>query len=220
MPAGYEAYLAERQRTSKKIFRSTFSKLRKLERDLGATRFEFDDQDSQALDVLMRWKSAQYRRTGHRDRFGVRWIADLVWDLFQTLSEGCAGTLSVLRCDERVVAVHFGLRSESYLSCWFPAYDVELAKYSPGLGLHLRMAEAAAAAGIHYLDLGKGDEEYKRSLKTGELIVAEGWVDLLSARALASRFQQAPRRFVVGHPPVARAVRSVLKQVATVRGST
>ena len=220
MPAGYEAYLAERQRTSKKIFRSTFSKLRKLERDLGATRFEFDDQDPQALDVLMRWKSAQYRRTGHRDRFGVRWIADLVWDLFQTRSEGCAGTLSVLRCDERVVAVHFGLRSDSYLSCWFPAYDLTLAKYSPGLGLHLRMAEAAAAAGIQYLDLGKGDEEYKRSLKTGELIVAEGWVDLLSARALASRFQQAPRRFVVSHPPLARAVRGALKQLATMRRST
>ena len=83
------------------------------------------------------------------------------------------------------------------------------------------MAEAAAAAGIHYMDLGKGDEEYKRSLMTGELIVAEGWVDrLLSARTLARRFQQAPRRFVVGHPPLARAVRGVLKQLATMRRST
>jgi CelD/BcsL family acetyltransferase involved in cellulose biosynthesis len=49
MPEGYEAYLAERQRTSKKIFRSTFSKLRKLERNVGATRFEFDDQDPRAI---------------------------------------------------------------------------------------------------------------------------------------------------------------------------
>ena len=32
MRHGYEAYLAERQRTSKKIFKSTFSKLRKLDR--------------------------------------------------------------------------------------------------------------------------------------------------------------------------------------------
>jgi len=82
------------------------------------------------------------------------------------------------------------------------------------------MAEAAAAAGIQYLDLGKGEEDYKHSLKTGDLIVAEGWIDRMSALALARRVQQAPRRFVVGHPPLARGVRSVLKQLATMRGST
>jgi CelD/BcsL family acetyltransferase involved in cellulose biosynthesis len=214
MPHGYQAYLTERQRTSKKIFKSTFSKLRKLERDAGATSFEFDAQDPQALGVLMRWKSDQYKRTGHRDRFGVRWIERLVWDLFETHPDGCKGTLSVLRSEKRVVAAHFGLRSESCLSCWFPAYDVGLARYSPGLALHLKMAEAAAAAGIHYLDLGKGDEEYKQSLKNGNLIVGEGWIDRPSAPALARRVQQAPRRFVVSHPPLRRAVRNVLKQVA------
>src|SRR2546429_1633234 len=36
---GYEAYLAERQAASKKVFKSTLYKLRKLERNLGATRF-------------------------------------------------------------------------------------------------------------------------------------------------------------------------------------
>ncbi|TMK97749.1 MAG: GNAT family N-acetyltransferase [Actinobacteria bacterium] len=220
MRHGYEAYLAERQRTSKKIFKSTFSKLRKLDRDLGETCFEFDAQDPQALAVLMRWKSAQYRRTGHRDRFGVPWIERLVWELFEARSDGCSGTLSALRAEERVVAVHFGLRSESSLSCWFPAYDVRLAKYSPGLSLHLKMAEAAAAAGIHYLDLGKGDEDYKQSLKNGDLIVGEGWIDRPSAPALARRVQQAPRRFVMSHPPLRRAVRSVLKQVANMRDTT
>jgi CelD/BcsL family acetyltransferase involved in cellulose biosynthesis len=219
MPQGYEAYLAERQRTSKKIFRSTFSKLRKLEREVGETHFEFDDQDRQALDLLMRWKSAQYRRTGLWDRFAVRWIVALVRDLFESRSEGCLGTLSTLRCDGRVVALHLGLRSESSLSCWFPAYDVGLAKYSPGLGLHLKMAEAAAAAGIQYLDLGKGDEDYKQSLKTGDVIVAEGWIDRPTAPALARRFGQAPRRFVLSHPPLRRAMRSALKQLAAVRHS-
>ena len=217
MPQGYEAYLAERQRTSKKIFKSTFSKLRKLDRDAGATSFEFDAKDPQALGVLMRWKSAQYRRTGHRDRFGVPWIERLVWELFEAPADGCAGTLSVLRCETRVVAAHFGLRSASSLCCWFPAYDIALAKYSPGLSLHLKMAEQAAAAGIQYLDLGKGEEDYKQSLKNGDLIVGEGWIDRPSAAALARRIQQAPRRFVVSHPPLRRAVRRVLKQVTSVR---
>jgi CelD/BcsL family acetyltransferase involved in cellulose biosynthesis len=219
MPHGYDSYVAERQRTSKKIFRSTFSKLRKLERDVGATCLEFDAHDSDALGLLTRWKSVQYRRTGHRDRFSVGWIAELVRDLFETRSDGCSGTLSALRSGNRLVAVHFGLRSESTLSCWFPAYDVTLARYSPGLALHLLMAEAAAAAGIRYLDLGKGDEEYKLSLKNGDLIVGEGWIDRPSAVAVARRLQQAPRRFVVSHPPARRAVRSVLKQISNVRGA-
>jgi len=221
---GYETYLAERQRTSKKIFTSTFAKLRKLERDLGATRFQFDAQDPQALDVLMRWKSAQYRRTGHHDKFTVEWIVRLVWDLFETRSDGCSGTLSVLRSETGVVAAHFGLRSESSLSCWFPAYDVSLAKYSPGLSLHLKMAELAATAGIHYLDLGKGDEDYKQSLKNADLIVAEGWIDRPSATAMARRVQRAPRRvilnFILSHPPLRRAARRVLKQVGSMRSST
>ena len=217
LPEGYEAYLAERQRTSKKIFRSTSAKMRMLERDMGKLSFELDDRDGRALDVLMRWKSAQYRRTGHMDRFRVGWITHLVRDLFETRSDGCSGNLSVLRCEERVVAVHFGLRSDSYLACWFPTYDVTLARYSPGLVLHLRMAEAGSAAGIQSLDLGKGSEDYKRSLKTGDLIVGEGWIDRPSAAALARRLEQAPRRVVVGHPPLARAVRMVLKLPASRR---
>jgi len=220
MPEGYDAYVSERRRTSKKILRSTFAKLRKLERVLGATYFEFDAHDAAALDVLMLWKSAQYRRTGHRDRFAIPWIVDLVRDLFQRSTDGCSGTLSALRCEERIVAVHFGLRSESSLCCWFPAYDVSLAKYSPGLGLHLKMAEAAAAEGIRSLDLGKGDEEYKRSLKNGDLIIGEGWIDRPSALALARRVEQVPRRFVISHPSLRQAVRGVLKKIANMRGRT
>ncbi|HEV2973952.1 MAG TPA: GNAT family N-acetyltransferase [Solirubrobacteraceae bacterium] len=221
---GYETYLAERQRISKKTFTSTFSKLRKLERKLGPMRFQFDAEDPQALDVLMRWKSAQYRRTGHRDLFTVDWVVRLIWDLFETRSDGCTGTLSVLRSDSGVVAAHFGLRSESSLSCWFPAYDVTLAKYSPGLSLFLKMAELAEPAGIHYLDLGKGDEDYKQSLKNADLTVAEGWTDRPSATAVARRIQRAPRRvlvnFIFRHPPLRRAARRVLKQVGRMRSST
>jgi CelD/BcsL family acetyltransferase involved in cellulose biosynthesis len=64
--------------------------------------------------------------------------------------------LSVLRADGRPVAAHFGLRTERVPACWFPAYDPAFAKYSPGLILHLRMAEAAAADGTAYPDPGRG----------------------------------------------------------------
>jgi CelD/BcsL family acetyltransferase involved in cellulose biosynthesis len=221
---GYDSYIAERQRSSKKIFKSTLYKQRKLERDLGGTRFEFDAQDPEALSVLMRWKSAQYRRTGRRDRFAIDWIERLVRDLFETRSPGCVGTLSVMYAAERVVVAHFGLRSDSALSCWFPAYDVGLARYSPGLSLHLKMAEAAATAGFRYLDLGKGDEAYKESLKTGDVPIGEGWIDRPSAVALARRVQRTPRRaafkLISSHPALRHAARKVLRQAGSLRRST
>jgi CelD/BcsL family acetyltransferase involved in cellulose biosynthesis len=220
---GYEAYVEERRRSSKKTFKSTLYKQRKLERDLGGSRFELEVRDPEALTVLMRWKSGQYRRTGRRDRFAIDWIERLVRDLFETRSDGCVGTLSVLYAAERPVAAHFGLRSDSSLSCWFPAYDPALARYSPGLSLHLRMAEAAAAAGVRCLDLGKGDEDYKQSLKTGELSVGEGWIDRPSAVAMVRRVQRTPRRLafnlVSRRPGLRRAARGALKRVASLRSS-
>jgi len=220
---GYETYLSERQRTSKKTLKSTLHKQRKLERDLGAVRFDLDVRDPEPLALLMRWKSAQYRRTGRRDRFAIRWIERLVRDLFETRSEECAGTLSVLYAADRVVAAHFGLRSASALACWFPAYDVSLARYSPGLALHLGMAEAAARAGVRYLDLGKGGEEYKQSLKSGDLRVGEGWIERPSATALVRRLQRAPRRAVFGalahHPRLRREARNALGRLGSLRRS-
>src|SRR5215207_11212193 len=54
---GYEAYVTNRLQATRKVFRSTLSKDRKLDRDAGPTRFEFDAADATALETLLRWKS-------------------------------------------------------------------------------------------------------------------------------------------------------------------
>jgi CelD/BcsL family acetyltransferase involved in cellulose biosynthesis len=220
---GYEAYAAEQRRTSKKIFKSTLQKQRKLERDIGSTRFEFATNDRHAFDTLLQWKSQQYRRTGHRDRFAVKWVEGLVRELFDAACDGCLGTLSVLYGPDQVVAAHFGLRSETCLACWFPSYDATLRRYSPGLSLHLLMAQEAASAGLRYLDLGKGDEEYKQSLKTGDLTVGEG---RFHQRSLGAVLQSAHRRpgqlatnFILSRPRLRSAVRRTLRRVGSLRTS-
>ncbi|MBD0838073.1 MULTISPECIES: GNAT family N-acetyltransferase [unclassified Streptomyces] len=191
---GYEAYLGRLRERSPKFTRTTLAKDRKLGRDHEGVRYVHDERDPAALRVLMEWKSAQYRRTGRSDRFAQDWITRLVEQLFHTRSESFAGILSVLYADGRPVAAHFGLRSERVLACWFPAYDPAFSKYSPGLVLHLRMAEAAAADGIAYLDLGRGQKEYKDSLKTRELSVSEGWVTRRHPVAVGHRARRAPVR--------------------------
>ena len=218
LSGGYAEYLNDGGKGSRGIVKSTLYKLRKLERDIGPITFEFESRDADALRLVMRWKAEQYRRTGRRDRFGVDWISALVWDLF---GDPGVGTLSVLRAGDRIIAAHFGLRSSATLSTWFPVYDVELARYSPGLALHLRMAEAVAASGLRRLDMGKGDEEYKTWLRTNEVAVGEGWIARPSPVAMARRLQGAPARiavnFVLSHPSLRRAARATLNRVGSVR---
>jgi CelD/BcsL family acetyltransferase involved in cellulose biosynthesis len=220
--AGYAAYEDVLRVQSPKFLKTTLAKERKLGRQAGEVRFVFDERDPGALRTLMEWKSAQYRRTGRRDRFAKEWINTLVRLLHETRTVGCSGVLSVLYVADRPVAAHFGLRSRTVLSCWFPAYDPEFAKFSPGLILHLRMAEAAADAGIGMLDLGRGAAEYKDALKTGELHVHEGSSIRPGARAALYWLRREPargaHRFVRNRPRLAGYAQKTLNQVGKLRG--
>ncbi|GAA1196767.1 GNAT family N-acetyltransferase [Streptomyces hebeiensis] len=218
---GYEAYETGLRERSPKFYRTTTAKERKLGRREGEVRFVLDERDPAALRTLMAWKSAQYRRTGRRDRFAKEWISDLVRQLAHTRAPGCSGLLSVLYVAGRPVAAHFGLRSRTVLSCWFPAYDPEFAKFSPGLILHLRMAEAAAREGVTMLDLGRGSAEYKDALKTGSLRVYEGSSVRPGARAALSWLAREPARrahgFVRDRPKLAGYAQRALKRVGRLR---
>jgi hypothetical protein len=127
----------------------------------------------------------------------------------------------MLYAGDRPVAGHFGLRSDAVLSAWFPSYDVSFYKYSPGLLLHLSMAEAAAAAGLRHIDLGKGFKDYKEVLKSRDLMVAEGWVERPSSGAALRRLQRTPTRFVTGlildHPSRRERADRALKQLGRIR---
>ncbi|MGW1379360.1 GNAT family N-acetyltransferase [Streptomyces sp. NPDC002446] len=218
---GFEAYLATLRARSPKFTRTTLAKERRLGRGLGPVRYVHDERDPAALRTLMRWKSAQYRRTGRSDRFAQPWIVHLVQQLFHSRTDSFAGLLSVLYAGERPVAAHFGLRSPSVLACWFPAYDPQFAKFSPGLVLHLRMAQAAAAESVAYLDLGRGAKDYKDSLKTRELLVSEGWVMRPHPVALGHRVRRAPvralRNAVLARPELFEPADRLLKRVGRIR---
>ncbi|MEU1675965.1 GNAT family N-acetyltransferase [Streptomyces roseifaciens] len=218
---GFESYLAALRKQSPKFLRATFAKERRLGRDVGDVRYVHDERDPEMLRTLIAWKSAQYRRTGRSDRFARPWIVRLVEQLFHTRTESFAGLLSVLYAGGQPVAAHFGPRSRQVLCCWFPSYDPAFGKFSPGLLLHLHMAEGAAAAGMAYLDLGRGDKAYKDSLKTRELSVWEGWVMRRHPVALGHRARRAPvralRNTVVSRPELFEPADRLLKRVGRLR---
>lgn len=192
-----------------------------MDRHLGPLRYVHDERDPAALRTLLAWKSAQYRRTGRRDPFAQPWIARLVTMLADTRSPHCSGILSVLYAAGRPVAAHFGLRSRTVFSCWFPSYDRELATYSPGRVLYLRMMEAAAAAGVHVFDFGRGQAAYKDSFKTGDLLVHEGAVRAAGPGAVLHWLRREPVRaahgFVRDRPALRAAAVRTLRTIGDVR---
>ncbi|MFE7765206.1 GNAT family N-acetyltransferase [Streptomyces sp. NPDC057438] len=176
LATGFAQYEDRLRVRSRGFLKTARAQERRMSRQLGPLRFVHDTRDRAALDTLLRWKSAQYRRTGRRDPFAQPWFARLVDLLADSSVPECSGVLSALYAGDRLVAAHFGLRSRTVFSCWFPAYDRVFGTYSPGRVLYLRMIEAAADSGVRLLDFGRGDAPYKDSFKTGELSVHEGVV--------------------------------------------
>lgn len=176
LSAGYEAYVRGRREAGSDTIVRTGQKCRKMAREIGSLAFEYDADDAEAYDLMLAWKSAQYARTGLADLFSFPWTRALLERLRQHRGREFSAPLSVLRAGSQVAAVALSLRSKRVLHVWFPAYNPDLASYSPGLTILLRLAEAAPELGIRMIDLGRGDERYKWSLATTSVEVCEGSV--------------------------------------------
>jgi CelD/BcsL family acetyltransferase involved in cellulose biosynthesis len=210
---GSAAVLADLPRRSSRTKKLPRLK-RRLERDIGPLRFEFESRDPAALRMLMAWKSAQYRRTGRTDRFARPWIRQFVSDMLDLHSPHFALVLSVLYAGDQPVAALLAPRRGGVLADWFPAFDPGFASYSPGLLHRLHLIEAAAASGVRLIELGRGTYEHKDLFKTGDVMVGEGKVVRCSGGAALYYTGRAPlrrlRQTVMDSPPLYRAADAVL----------
>ena len=156
----------------------TQRKARRLCRDFGALRVVAHADDPELLELMLKWKSDQYRRTRITDVFAFPWTGDLMRNLMQHRTADFAGMLSVLFLQERPIAIHMGMMSHGVLHYWFPTYDQEFAKFSPGRVLLLELARFAQEIGIRKIDMGRGMAPFKTRMMTGYTTVAAGSVDL------------------------------------------
>jgi len=181
----------------------------------------WNDRTPAAWQQLGEWKSQQYRRTGWADVFARPWVRAVFEELTELRTASFAGTVSVLSVAGRPAAIQQSLRANGVLACWFPAYDVTLAPYSPGLACMFEIVRAAAAHGLAEIDLAKGDADYKRMLKDGDRTVSLGWAERPSPVALVRRAQQGPQRrlteFVLARPRLRRAARRTLRTLGRLR---
>jgi CelD/BcsL family acetyltransferase involved in cellulose biosynthesis len=219
---GFDAYYAKLQVKSPRFCRELARRARKLTREAGELRIVADSRDATVLRTLMAWKSDQYRRTSHVDRFEQPWLTGLLDALLATRGDHVSGLLSVLYAGDEPVAAQFGLRTGNLLVGWFTAYDTHFRKYSPGLILIKQLAEELASAGIRAIDMGGGATNYyKETLKTHDIFVAKGIVTGRSVLGVAHRVRsatvQAARRTVHQHPDLHHAADRILRGTGVAR---
>lgn len=222
LSGGFDAFAEAVSRLSRSWIPHTHRGIRRLERDLGPVRLEYDDSDPEAHRAVQLWKSTQYRRTGRPDPVARPWVAALIADLLAVESDTFRCVCSTLYAGDRAVAGQINLHSNRVISSWITAYDPAVARVGPGNVCDLLLFQEAAERGIRYVDLGKGDTHQKARIGTGELQVAEGWVEHSSIVSLTRRAARAPvratRDLILRNPPVRAAVKRGLKIVGGLRG--
>lgn len=188
---GLDGYLSRASRTGRDNMSQARRRTARAERDHGPVTFRARSADADALAWLVERKREQYAATGARDHLAVPHHRALLTLLLGTEEPGCSGLLSTLHVGDALVAAHLGIRSQRVLHWWFPVYDPSFAGLAPGWILLRELAMAAPDLGLDRIDLGRGDDEYKRRARTGEVEVAAGAVVGSVARVVGHRTRRA-----------------------------
>jgi CelD/BcsL family acetyltransferase involved in cellulose biosynthesis len=184
---GLDGYLGRASKSGKDNMGQARRRTNKAEKLLGPIKFEADIVDEDALREVIRLKRGQYEATGATDYFAEPDRVEFLTRLLHTRGTEFAGVLSTVYAGEHLLAAHFGIRSGSVLHWWFPVYDPEHSALAPGWILLRELVQAAPALGVGRIDFGRGDDEYKRRAKTGEVLVAQGVVTRSSAYKVVRR---------------------------------
>jgi CelD/BcsL family acetyltransferase involved in cellulose biosynthesis len=87
-----------------------------------------------------------------------------------------------LRAEDRAISAHLFLAAGGHVTYWLGGHDDAYAKHHPAQVVILRAIEDAIERGDETLDLGAGDQPYKRRFATGETALLTAVVPLKSPR--------------------------------------
>jgi CelD/BcsL family acetyltransferase involved in cellulose biosynthesis len=188
---GLDGYLGRASRSGKDNMAQARRLASKAERNYGPIRFVAQSVDSVMLDRVIELKRAQYAATGVRDYFTPPDRRLLLSRLLRMTGSSFGGILSTVHFGDHLAAAHFGMRADHVLHWWFPVYDPEFSRFAPGWILLRHLVQAAPELGLSRIDLGRGDDEYKRRAKTGETSVCLGMVTRSTTRQAVRKAQRA-----------------------------
>lgn len=200
--AGFDSWLRNRKATGSGDIKNTERKARKLAREHGPLRLILNERSPSAWTSFLGWKSGALRELNVKPMTEIAWMMKALETLRMVDKTGFSGMLSCLYAGDRLASIHFGLRTGSVIHWWFPTYDPMLSPYSPGLILLYEMAKAAPGTGCETIDLGRGQERYKRSFANSFTSICEGSVAAPgSLVGFARRSRVALQRAANAHLP-------------------
>ncbi|WP_232004670.1 GNAT family N-acetyltransferase [Mycobacterium sp. ACS1612] len=188
---GLDAYLSRISKAGRDKMSRVRRKTNRAGRELGEVRLVWDAQDPDLLDRLIEIKRAQYANTGVLDYFAVPGRQELLHRLLKTRVDGFGGILSAVYAGQTLLAAHFGLRDGGVLHWWFPVFEPSHADLGPGWMLLRELIAMAPETGLTRIDLGRGEEDYKRLAMTGSVPVCVGEVPADVLRRRMRRMRRA-----------------------------
>jgi len=203
--AQFEALVTTRRKNLK---RESLRKHRGLQTSLGSVSVLLNDNRPEVFDQCIRWKSAQYVRTGLRDMFANRNHVRF----FQELHRKQVLVISSIAAGDRLLAVHFGALAERIFYSWVAAYDPEHSTYSPGALLLEALLAESFKRGDSEFNFLIGDQEYKWFYATHNRVI--GPIGRLPMSIRLARAAKRPiRRALAKNPRLLLLARKVMRRL-------
>ncbi len=177
---GTDAYF--KQMLSRDVsLRNLMLKRDKLQKKHGEIRFVQEEAGSALIDTILAWKAKRFN--------DGKPIDPRVKRVLETLKVGdeVAGITSGLYAGDALVAAHFGIRLDGILHYWFPGFNPEFGRFTPGHLLVYELLMNLEGMGCKILDFGPGGEAYKQYFCNDSLPVTSGGIELFSRFTLARR---------------------------------
>lgn len=191
MPDGFDAWWEGFSLEKKSRASDLGRRRRKIEREFGPLRLVLEaEKTGGLLDEIIDEKCRQYRSRGARDVFESGQNRKLLHCLAALDDPRCTLVLSTLHAGETWAASHIGLRCGSVLHYWFPVFNDDLKRMSPGRLLILEMLRGMPQSGLDLLDYGLGESRTKLEFANATRPFVKGtWRAAGPRGALAKSYQ-------------------------------
>tara|TARA_X000001036_G_C20669214_1_gene801828 strand:- start:787 stop:1896 length:1110 start_codon:yes stop_codon:yes gene_type:complete len=160
---GWEKYISN---VSNKVLADTMRQRRRLSK-LGNLKYENlgknEENKKVFFEKLFKFKSLRYKEMGVEDVLKQIEHREFYLNMPLQISPSAKVHCSVLKLDEEIIALHWGVVDKDTFYYLMPAYSgPEWAKYSPGKVLLEDLMISCIQDGVKIFDFTSGDEAYKK----------------------------------------------------------
>jgi CelD/BcsL family acetyltransferase involved in cellulose biosynthesis len=192
LAGGFDAYLHRKGSEGLRVM-EWFQRTRAaLDGERGALSVVFRDDDAALVPLLSSWRATPPRDDAHDGLLDA-----LVGALLPRREvQGFEPVVSSVRAGTSLIGVHLGLRSGRTLHSFVTATNPAALPHTPGVLTLVAVLQAATAHGIATVDLGTGDEPYRRLLRTGVVPMMRGEIRAGAVNRRVAKMRGAGERLL------------------------